>query len=352
MDQRFFAKDLDLIGGLMGTDKSSADHDYLVHYDRLFREHIQSAFNFLEIGIFKGASLAMWHEYFDQATIIGVDIQQDCRCYARDRIMVEIGSQEDPGFLADLVRRYPPRIIVDDGSHLAHHVIFTFETLFPALEPGGIYVIEDLHFHAGAMREHSRGYSKICPIDYFSSLSRMIVTNELDNDKRWGFQKYAMQSIDEIIFFGHAAAVRKKALQANRAERAAAAINFAERSGTAEAWERVSLYLAGNGDKDRAISSIAQAIRTHPIARFYRQLALLYADTGDMRAATDTIQTSIEQAGDQQERGECLEHLGNFFIAQQRIPEALAAFREASPLVGHPVVRDRIADKVRQHAGA
>ena len=85
----------------------------------------------------------MWHEYFDQATIIGVDIQQDCRCYARDRIMVEIGSQEDPGFLADLVRRYPPRIIVDDGSHLAHHVIFTFETLFPALEPGGIYVIED-----------------------------------------------------------------------------------------------------------------------------------------------------------------------------------------------------------------
>lgn len=49
--------DLDLMGALMGTDKSSAGHNYLVHYDRLFHDMRDEAFNFVEIGIFKGASL-------------------------------------------------------------------------------------------------------------------------------------------------------------------------------------------------------------------------------------------------------------------------------------------------------
>ena len=34
-------------------------------------------------------------------------------------------------------------IIVDDGSHLNDHVVKSFETLFPKLKNGGIYVIED-----------------------------------------------------------------------------------------------------------------------------------------------------------------------------------------------------------------
>jgi len=34
-------------------------------------------------------------------------------------------------------------IIIDDGSHLNEHVLFTFHQLFPKLKSGGIYVIED-----------------------------------------------------------------------------------------------------------------------------------------------------------------------------------------------------------------
>lgn len=37
--------------------------------------------------------------------------------------------------------------MVDDGSHIAHHMIASFEVLFPMLAPGGVYVFEDLAIH-------------------------------------------------------------------------------------------------------------------------------------------------------------------------------------------------------------
>jgi demethylmacrocin O-methyltransferase len=34
-------------------------------------------------------------------------------------------------------------IVIDDGSHINDHVIASFETLFPLLKDGGLYVVED-----------------------------------------------------------------------------------------------------------------------------------------------------------------------------------------------------------------
>ena len=36
-------------------------------------------------------------------------------------------------------------IIIDDGGHHMHEQITSFETLFPHLKSGGLYIIEDLH---------------------------------------------------------------------------------------------------------------------------------------------------------------------------------------------------------------
>ncbi len=36
-------------------------------------------------------------------------------------------------------------IVLDDGSHVGSHQRTSFETLFPLLNEGGIYLIEDLH---------------------------------------------------------------------------------------------------------------------------------------------------------------------------------------------------------------
>ena len=39
----------------------------------------------------------------------------------------------------------PFDIIIDDGSHRNDDMVISFETLFPVLKCGGMYVVEDLH---------------------------------------------------------------------------------------------------------------------------------------------------------------------------------------------------------------
>ena len=341
--------DVDLLGAIFGTDKSSSDNDYLRHYHRLFSDLRREKFNFLEIGIFRGASLATWSHYFDNATIIGVDIQQSCRQYAADRVVVEIGSQDDPGFLSDVVRRYPPRVVIDDGSHLAHHVIFTFEALFPALERGGIYVVEDLHFHAGPMREHSRGRSDVNPIDYFLQLSRTLASNELDEDRSWGFDEYARRFVDEIVFFGRAVAIHKRAPPADNALRVNTMMRMAEQFGTAEAWDRAAHFLFTNGDIGLAIEAARRGTVISPVGKLYWRLSVLHLAKGDIEAAVETARTAIERAGEKNERGEYLEHYGNILVNLGNIAQATRAFHEALDLVKHPLVRRRIEEKLARN---
>jgi cephalosporin hydroxylase len=140
---------LDDIGILRGTDKSSLNHDYLRHYERILGHLRHEPITLLEIGVFRGSSLRMWEDYMTAARIVGVDIAPECIRYAGDRCEIEIGSQADHNFLDEIGQRRRPHVIIDDGSHMADHVILTFRTLFPHLRPGGIYIIEDLHFHAG-----------------------------------------------------------------------------------------------------------------------------------------------------------------------------------------------------------
>lgn len=148
---------LDAVGTIYGTDKSSSfsnAHDYLRHYEFFFADYRDRDINLLEIGVLGGRSLKTWKWYFPRARIVGIDIDENCLALREERIEIIIGSQADVRFLNVVGAHYPPSIIIDDGSHLAEHIIVTFETMFPWLAPGGLYVIEDLncHFGAGAPR--------------------------------------------------------------------------------------------------------------------------------------------------------------------------------------------------------
>jgi hypothetical protein len=139
---------LEFIGWRFATDK--ATHGYLEHYARHFQRFRQQPINILEIGIGTygpqggGASLRMWQRYFSRARIHGLDIV-DKRKHAGGRVSVHQGDQSDKPFLVDLARRIGPlQIIIDDGSHVNEHVLASFEALFPLLEVGGVYVIEDM----------------------------------------------------------------------------------------------------------------------------------------------------------------------------------------------------------------
>jgi hypothetical protein len=132
------------------TDKAGT-HKYTPHYQRHFRAWRDKPINVLEIGIGGyakdgkgGASLRMWKDYFPNAQIFGLDIE-DKSFVDEPRIKTFQGSQVDPEILSAIVAEVGElQIIVDDGSHLPEHVIETFGLLFPLLAPDGIYAIEDI----------------------------------------------------------------------------------------------------------------------------------------------------------------------------------------------------------------
>ena len=55
------------------TDKSHDDHKYTDLYSTLFDGMRDTCRNFTEIGVASGQSLQMWHEYFPNAHIYGVE---------------------------------------------------------------------------------------------------------------------------------------------------------------------------------------------------------------------------------------------------------------------------------------
>jgi tetratricopeptide (TPR) repeat protein len=133
-----------------GTDKWG-EHFYTPLYHRLFKAFRDKPVRMLEIGIggyaYKsagGASLAMWADYFELGQIVGIDIAEKDLDLG-PRVTLLQGSQDDPVFLARLVKDHGPfDIIIDDGSHVPKHVVASFHALFPTMPDGGLYVIEDV----------------------------------------------------------------------------------------------------------------------------------------------------------------------------------------------------------------
>jgi hypothetical protein len=122
------------------------------HYQENFAPIRKKQLKILEIGVggyddpySGGDSLRMWKQYFPNSMIYGIDII-DKSALEEDRIKIFQGSQDDELFLRKVITETGKvDIIIDDGSHRNDHVIKTFKILFPELNNGGIYVVEDTH---------------------------------------------------------------------------------------------------------------------------------------------------------------------------------------------------------------
>jgi hypothetical protein len=86
----------------------------------------------------------VWQAYFPFATIIGCDILDKTRLKTR-RTKIYVVDQSSKFQLEELCKKESAfDIIIDDGSHFNAHQISTFETLIDALNPEGLYIIEDV----------------------------------------------------------------------------------------------------------------------------------------------------------------------------------------------------------------
>jgi trans-aconitate methyltransferase len=118
-------------------DTDKLQHGYLPHYEHHLRQNEISVL--VEVGVDRGGSLRMWHEWLPEAKVIGIDIEDFCSELADPpgiEVIIADAAKLDLGFHAD--------VIIDDGSHHGDDQVSAFQHFWPWLNPGGWYVIEDL----------------------------------------------------------------------------------------------------------------------------------------------------------------------------------------------------------------
>jgi hypothetical protein len=113
--------------------------------------------NIMELGIWDGGSIAFWFEYFNPRKFVGIDVQQrqDSQYFRRyitsrgleSRISTYWATdQGDSKKLCEVIKTEfagPLDLVIDDASHMYALTKQSFETIFPLLGPGGLYIIED-----------------------------------------------------------------------------------------------------------------------------------------------------------------------------------------------------------------
>ena len=164
------ASDLDTIGIKHHTDKCSMIHNYLGKYEFFLQCFRNQPIRLLELGIFQGASLRMWQEYFPHAEIFGVDIREGCSQYEDERIHI---IQTDLSNVDAVIRLKDirPQIIIDDASHIVSHQLLALFTLFDVLPSGGVYILEDLETSLNP--EQFEDAYRDCPLDAYEVCSRI-----------------------------------------------------------------------------------------------------------------------------------------------------------------------------------
>lgn len=120
---------------------------YFDIYERHFARFRGKQPTILEIGVFGGGSLAMWKDYFGEgSTVVGLDINPDCKQHEADGISVFIGSQDDPTVINKILLNHQLiDIVLDDGSHIMNHQIASFDLLYEKISDHGVYMVEDTH---------------------------------------------------------------------------------------------------------------------------------------------------------------------------------------------------------------
>ena len=124
----------------VGQGDKGTTHNYIQEYYIQALEPYRNTKNtVLEIGIFFGHSIRMWRKYFKDAKIVAIDIENrnsvcdGCELIYGDATIPETSSTIDN-----------VDVIIDDGCHFSWNQIKVFNILFPKLNPGGIYIIEDV----------------------------------------------------------------------------------------------------------------------------------------------------------------------------------------------------------------
>ena len=149
--------DLCVLAKKCGTDK--VQHGYTKYYSQIFKKDRTNPINFCELGIFRGASIGLWHEYFTKGNIYCIDNCKPEKCSGRlicpsdvvqklnqysPRIHAYYSAQDDEEKLNTIFKGIEFDYICDDASHFQRETLKSLGILFKKLKSGGTYIIEDI----------------------------------------------------------------------------------------------------------------------------------------------------------------------------------------------------------------
>jgi cephalosporin hydroxylase len=130
------------------TDKN-AGHTYIDDYEKLFSPIQKSATLVVEIGIQRGGSIKLWHDYFQNANIIGIDISPNTNQWlpglenleSFERIQC-LFNTDAYGEIAKSIK--DADIIIDDGPHSLESFVKFIQKYSESVKVGGYLIIEDV----------------------------------------------------------------------------------------------------------------------------------------------------------------------------------------------------------------
>ena len=203
-DSNYCTTDMCVIGGRMQTDKSPLNayapgvinyrHAYTPIYDLLFAPYRNKEINLAEIGIYKGAGIRTFREYFSKAHLYGFEFDEEYLNITRsmklentDINFIDVRTEqgirqalEKAGVFFD--------IIIDDSTHEVDDQVRILECGTPFLKEGGIFVIEDIYddhrAHERVFEEalHELG-DQYCFSSFIYPKNRKTETGDWNNEK-------------------------------------------------------------------------------------------------------------------------------------------------------------------------
>jgi predicted O-methyltransferase YrrM len=131
------------------TDKN-VSHSYLGLYGELLKSKRETAENVMEIGICNGGSIKLWHDYFKNARVYGVDIMHINNVWEgikrNERIILHTSvNAYDDNFVKKEFNGKKFDFILDDGDHTLESMKKYIRLYTPLLKEDGILIIEDVY---------------------------------------------------------------------------------------------------------------------------------------------------------------------------------------------------------------
>jgi hypothetical protein len=145
-------------------------HHYEWYYDKWLAPYRDvKDIKILEIGARHGNSLKTWSRYFSSPKLIlglaygksSEGVEDNVQGLLRTGLEIMRGDQSQIETLVRIQQRGMFDVIIDDGSHVPSHMTFTLFHLWPAVKPGGMYVVEDLETNYWPEGDRTYNYKMI-----------------------------------------------------------------------------------------------------------------------------------------------------------------------------------------------